>query len=84
MSEIQSTNRIWELKREIIVRTLHPEALEDYRPEDERTKHINHLKEELGSLGVDAETFFVETIAQNLGIPIVNRVIEVDFPQQVG
>jgi hypothetical protein len=78
----ETNNRIHELKLEIVLRTLYPDALEDYRPEDERSLHIDQLKMELGSLGVDAERFQSETVAQHFGIQIINKVIEVDFPRQ--
>jgi hypothetical protein len=82
MSEINNSGKVSILKREIAVRTLYPEAIHDYRPEDEHTQHINQLKQELQDLGVDAETFQKETVAHHFGIQIVDKVIQIDFPQQ--
>jgi hypothetical protein len=82
MSEASNGDRVNTLKRAIVVRTLYPEAIHDYRPEDERTQYINDLKQELQDLGVDADTFQKEVVAHHFGIQIVEKVIEIDFSQK--
>ena len=72
------------LKNEIAVLTVNPDAVLNFYPEDERTAYIDGLKAQLSELGVNADQFQKEVVKENfkLKAPLSN-VIEIDFTQKV-
>lgn len=80
LHETKTAEHIKQLKAEIAVLTLSPEAIHNYDTEEERTAYIQSRKEKLDSYGVDSDAYQKQIILENL-LPslALNNVVEIDF-----
>lgn len=85
IEQIGQTNQdqqIHDLKIEIALLSLNPDAVHNFDSEYDRSRHIDSLKERLTEYGIDGDEYQAEVVAQNMKQKIkapVHNVVAVDF-----